>query len=147
MTCDNLCSTEEIEIRQLIVDKANAICSKDIPRLVSQYADGAVIYDLKPPFQITGIDSIHELWETGLGSFPDFFEMVTKDLRICMSGDLALAHWLFCFTGKEESEGMQAWMRATIGYHRVQGIWKIVHEHCSVPFNPDTGKVVFTLDT
>jgi ketosteroid isomerase-like protein len=31
------------------------------------------------------------------------------------------------------------WVRATTCYRKVDGAWKIVHEHQSVPFDPHTG--------
>jgi hypothetical protein len=30
----------------------------------------------------------------------------------------------------------QTWMRVTVGYRRIDGKWKVTHEHVSVPFNP-----------
>ena len=40
---------------------------------------------------------------------------------------------------------MKTWLRTTAGYKRIQGKWHIVHEHCSVPFDPETSRAVFTL--
>ena len=69
----------------------------------------------------------------------------TRDLRIFVSGELALAHWLWHLTGVDKDHpAAQMWMRSTAGYQRKQGKWQIVHEHCSVPFDPFTGKAVFT---
>jgi ketosteroid isomerase-like protein len=33
--------------------------------------------------------------------FPSSFQMETRDLSIIVNGDLALAHWLWRFTGME----------------------------------------------
>lgn len=41
---------------------------------------------------------------------------------------------------------MQTWMRDIVVYKRNQGKWQIVHEHYSVPFNPETSRAVFTLE-
>jgi ketosteroid isomerase-like protein len=30
----------------------------------------------------------------------------------------------------------QTWMRVTVGYRRINGQWKSVHDHISIPFNP-----------
>jgi hypothetical protein len=30
----------------------------------------------------------------------------------------------------------QTWMRVSIGFRRLEGSWKVVHEHVSIPFNP-----------
>jgi uncharacterized glyoxalase superfamily protein PhnB len=34
------------------------------------------------------------------------------------------------------------WMRVTACFKRIEGRWRIVHEHVSVPFNPMTGEAV-----
>jgi ketosteroid isomerase-like protein len=47
---------------------------------------------------------------------------------------------------EKDHPAMQTWIRNTGGYRRIQGRWQIVHEHCSVPFNPETSKAVLTLE-
>jgi len=37
-------------------------------------------------------------------------------------------------------------MRVTVGYRRIDGQWKVVHEHVSVPFNPMDNQVWFIRD-
>jgi hypothetical protein len=27
-------------------------------------------------------------------------------------------------------------MRVTVGYRKINGKWKVIHEHVSIPFNP-----------
>jgi hypothetical protein len=67
-------------------------------------------------------------------------------LAVSVSGGVALAHWLFRFTGKDkEHRAMQTWFRTTAGYRMDQGKWRIVHEHCSVPFDPYTAQAALTL--
>jgi len=102
---------------------------------------------VKPPFQTTGADAWRRTWEASLPYFPDSFQTEMRDLSLTVSGDLALAHWLFRFTGMEQDHPvMQTWIRITAGYRRIRGKWQIVHEHASVPFNPQTAQAVFTLN-
>ncbi len=102
---------------------------------------------MKPPFQTRGAEAFRRIWETCLPYFPASFGIEHRDLGVMVSGDLALAHWLFRFTGMEKNHpAMQTWLRSTAGYQRRQGKWQIVHEHCSVPFDPETSKAVFTLN-
>ena len=37
------------------------------------------------------------------------------------------------------------WVRATLGCRRIDGEWKIVHDHESVPFDPETGQALTSL--
>jgi ketosteroid isomerase-like protein len=106
-----------------------------------------VAFDVKPPFQTKGAEAWRRTWEECLPCFPDSFQIETRDLSLTASGDVALAHWLFRFTGEEKDHpAMQTWLRITAGYRRVRGTWQVVHEHLSVPFDPYTGQAAFTLE-
>jgi ketosteroid isomerase-like protein len=38
------------------------------------------------------------------------------------------------------------WVRATTCYRKLDGMWTIVHEHQSVPFDPNTGAASLDLE-
>ena len=46
----------------------------------------------------------------------------------------------------EESRWGQTWLRVTVCYRRIEGNWRVVHEHVSVPFDPITEKVSYITD-
>ncbi|HLW61522.1 MAG TPA: nuclear transport factor 2 family protein [bacterium] len=135
------------EVRQLIDDQMRAIRAKDLDRLMSHYAADVVVFNLRPPFQIQGAEAWGRVWEAGLAHFPDAFQTEMRDLSVTASGDLALAHWLWRFTEMDKDHpAVRTWMRNTAGCRRTRGGWQIVHEHISVPFNPETGRAAFTRD-
>ncbi|MBW4505626.1 MAG: SgcJ/EcaC family oxidoreductase [Scytonematopsis contorta HA4267-MV1] len=147
MITENMRTQDKVEIQQLITEQQSAICTKDLDGIMAFYASEVILFDLKPPFQTKGKDAIYRLWEVCLPCFPDSFEMETRDLNIIVNGDLAFAHWLLHFTGTEKDHpAMQMWMRTTAVYQKNYGKWQIVHEHVSVPFNPETSEAVLTLD-
>ncbi|WP_193196735.1 YybH family protein [Nostoc sp. MG11] len=147
MTAKNTITPKEAQIRQLIADQQSAICTKDVNQIISHYATEVIIFDVKPPFQIKGKDAFRQIWEQCLPYFPDSFEIETRDLNITVSNDLAVAHWLSHFTGMEPGHpAMQTWMRITAVCQCHQGEWQILHEHISVPFNPETSQAAFTPD-
>ena len=39
------------------------------------------------------------------------------------------------------------WLRITVGYRRIDGRWRVVHEHISVPWDPMTGQMVPITDS
>lgn len=146
VTTKTIDTSNEAQIRQLIADQQHAICTKDIEQIMSRYADVAVLFDVKPPFQTKGKEAIRQLWQDCLPYFPDSFGMETRDLTITVNDNLATAHWLFHFTGEQDHPAMQMWMRATAVCQKQEGNWQILHEHISVPFNPETSQAVFTLN-
>ncbi|MBE9185510.1 SgcJ/EcaC family oxidoreductase [Microcoleus sp. LEGE 07076] len=146
MKTATIATRDEAKIRQIIADTANAICAKDLDRIVTHYANDVTFFDVKPPFQSKGVDAVRRIWEACLPYLPNSFEIETQDINVIVSGDLAIAHWLGCFTGMlAEHPAMQTWMRFTAVLQRNQDKWQILHEHGSVPFNPETSQAVFTL--
>ncbi|HEY9845573.1 MAG TPA: nuclear transport factor 2 family protein [Candidatus Caenarcaniphilales bacterium] len=145
MTTTTTKTHAEAQIQQLIADQQRAICTKDMDQIMSRYATEVIIFDVKPPFQTKGKEAVRQVWEACLPYFPDSFEMETRDLTISVNDNLAVAHWLFRFTG-EEPPVMQTWMRVTAVCQKNQGTWQILHEHVSIPFDPETSQAVFTLN-
>jgi ketosteroid isomerase-like protein len=66
---------------------------------------------------------------------------------VSVSGDLALAHCLHRIEpiGTDCTAG-QTWIRVTVGYRRIDGQWRVIHEHVSVPYDPRTEKVAYIVD-
>lgn len=147
MTTTPLQTQDEAQIRQLITDQTHAICAKDLDQIIACYAPEIVIFDVKPPLQISGIEACRHLWETSLPCMPNATGAETRDMNIQISGDLALAHWVSHFTGIDpDHPTAQMWLRITAGCQRQSEGWQIVHEHVSVPFDPETSQAVFTLE-
>ena len=146
MTTTSTNTANEAQIRQMVGDQQRAICTKDVDQIMSRYANEVIFFDVKPPFQTKGKAAVRQLWEDCLPYFPDSFEMETRDLTITVNDDLAVAHWLFRFKGEQDHPAMQQWMRVTAVCQKHQGDWQIVHEHISVPFNPETSQAVLTLN-
>lgn len=138
---------DEAQIRQLISDQTHAICTKDLDQIMAHYASDIVIFDVKPPFQIRGAAACRQMWETSLPCMPTSSGTEMRDLSISISGDLALAHWMSHFTGIDPvSPAAQMWLRITAACQRQPDGWQIIHEHVSVPSDPDTTQAVFTLN-
>jgi ketosteroid isomerase-like protein len=145
MTPETTKTDNEDQVRHFIADLATAICAKDIEAIMSHYAPNAIIFNVKPPFQTIGAAPWRQTWVTSLAHFPDSFGIETRDPKVVASGDMALVHWLWHFTGMvDDNAATQTWLRDTVVCKKDQGRWQIVHEHCSVPFNPETGKAVVT---
>ncbi|MBN9119543.1 MAG: nuclear transport factor 2 family protein [Planctomycetes bacterium] len=138
---------DEAQVRKLIADQQAAICAKELDELMRPYADEFVAFDAIPPFRTLGPEAWRQTWAGCLPHMPEVFEIETRDLHVTVSGEAAFAHWLFRFTGPQKDHpAMQSWMRLTGCYRKVGGAWKIVHEHCSVPFDPFTSRAVLTLN-
>src|SRR5688572_26516223 len=128
---------DEAAIRQLIAAWSNALEAKDVDGLTADYAPDALLFDAIPPYKTAGAAKIREVWANCLPYFPETFKSEHRDLVIHVDGDLAFVHGLHHFvpTPADDPSG-QTWMRVTACYRRIDGRWKVVHEHVSIPFNP-----------
>jgi PhnB protein len=70
-------------------------------------------------------------WEGPIG-----FEL--RDLQITAGDDIAYCHALKRISGrKTDGEEPDVWTRATLCFRKIDGEWRITHEHESVPFYMD----------
>ena len=139
MTNETVQTLDKAQIRQLISSQMNAICMRDKDRLISYYAMESISFGLNPPLPTKSATD----WENSLPLGTEI-----RDLGTFVSGDVALAHWLWRFTGMEKDHpAMQAWISNIAGYQRYQGKWRVVYEYCSLRSDPKTAKAVFNLES
>jgi ketosteroid isomerase-like protein len=60
-------------------------------------------------------------------------------LTVTAGGDVAFSHALHRYSGVIGGKQIAMWLRATTCYRKLDGTWRIAHEHQSVPFDPETG--------
>ena len=131
-------SNDEAQIRQLIENWAQAVRTKDINKLMSHYTPDILVFDLAPPLQHAGTDSYRRNIEEWFPTFRGPVGYEIRDLSISTSDDVAFSHSLNRIRGtRTDGEETDVWVRATVGFRKVDGKWKVMHEHVSVPFYMD----------
>ncbi|MGA3132808.1 MAG: nuclear transport factor 2 family protein [Terracidiphilus sp.] len=130
-------STDEAEILALAGAVHKAHLEKSPEGIAAPYAPHAVIYDLEPPLSHDGISVERkrkwlEGWDTPI-------ELIAQDFKVTVSGDNAYGHGYLRMSGTPKAAGrpISFWMRSTMCFERIEGAWRIVHEHTSVPFYMD----------
>jgi len=128
---------DEAAIRALIADWSRAIEAKDPDAIVRAYTPDTILFDAIPPYRTVGAEAIAALWRQCLPFFPEVLRSEHRDLQIDIDGDLAFMHGFHRFVPEPADHpcGM-TWMRVSACYRRIEGQWRIVHEHVSVPFDP-----------
>jgi PhnB protein len=141
-------SLEEIQITELLDAFAAALRAKDARAAISCYAHDIVAYDLAPPLRV-GDAAMHapDLLQQWFDTWSSPIVSEGHDLQITVGGDVAYAHGLRHLTGtKKDGEKVDLWFRATAGFRREGGQWKITHVHNSVPFAMDgSGRALLDL--
>ena len=132
----NADAADQIAIRAIFGDRTNALYGKVADLALKHLAPDAVSYDLAPPLRYLGADkAAMEKW---FATWDGPIGWSMGDLDVMVGGDIAFAHGLGHMTGiKTDGEQVDLWTRVTVGFRRIDGTWKITHQHNSVPFLMD----------
>jgi uncharacterized protein (TIGR02246 family) len=138
MTTGNAKADDEAQIRRVIEGWAKALRAKDVDGVVSHYAADIVSFDLAPPLQHVGTDALRKGLEAWFPTFQGPVGYEVGDLSITTSGDVAFCRSFSRISGtRTDGEETDVWVRATVCLRRIDGAWKVTHEHASVPFYMD----------
>ena len=99
MTVKNSKPSNQAEIRRLMDNWAEAIRSKDVNEVMSQYAPDIEAFDLAPPLQYRGADAYRKNWEGWFPTFRGSIGYEIRDLTISASDDIAFCHSFNRITG------------------------------------------------
>ncbi|MDL4816794.1 YybH family protein [Actinomadura opuntiae] len=139
-------TADEAEIRQQINKIAEGIRVKDLDALERIYATDVVSFDVEPPLQHVGVAAKMKNWANVFTFFKDVAYEI-RDLDVTVGGDVAFAHCFARLSGTlgngTATSGM--WVRGTFCFRKIDGVWLIVHDQASVPFDVQSGKGVTDL--
>jgi ketosteroid isomerase-like protein len=120
-----------------------AFNAKDVKAIMANYApgEGLFVFDVTPPREYVGWDAYKKDWEDLFKAFPGPAKAEIADLAVTTSGAMAYAHSIqsVSFTAADGSKSPVT-ARVTDVYRKLNGRWKIVHEHVSVPVDLATAK-------
>jgi uncharacterized protein (TIGR02246 family) len=137
---------DEAQIRQLVEDWVKAVRTKDIDRLMSSYAPDILLFDIQPPLEHRGTDAYRKVWEQCFPCFQGEIDFEIRDLSITVGDEVAFSHSFSRMGGTTTTgQNVDHWVRATVGYCKIGGKWRVTHEHVSVPIDMETGKALFNL--
>ena len=146
MTIENSQANDEAQVRTIIEERVESVRSKDINALLSNHAPDILAFDVLNPLQYSGLDKVRERAEKWLSSYQSSIGYEIRDLGVTTGADVAFCHYLYRVSGTLQDGGeVNMWVRATVCLRKVDGKWKIEHEHQSVPFDVETGKASLDL--
>ncbi len=141
--------SDEDQIHALFDEWKANLKRKDFDALIKDYASDFRCFDVMA--QVEGPEAYKALWEK---CAPYFNEPVPeyKDMKLEISGDMALMTSLTRMTGMNlppemaNSPMAKSWLRCTIVYQKIEGAWKVLHEHVSYPTDCENEKPAYILD-
>lgn len=128
-------------IRGLLETWADATRAKDIDGIMAAYAPDVLAFDCHGQLRFKGADALRKHLEACLPCMQGPMTFEFHDLDITAQGDIGFCHYLaLCGGTGPDGKEHRGWLRVTACFRRTSGTWKIVHEHCSAPFDPPSGR-------
>jgi PhnB protein len=131
-------TTDEAQLRAIVEDYGEGLRTKDVERCVSHYTDDVVQFNLAPPLEFRGKETVKKNLGEWFNTFSGPIEFDTEKLELSTGTDTAFA---YCFNRiggtKKTGPSKEHWVRVTIGFQKTDGQWLVNHEHVSVPFYMD----------
>jgi ketosteroid isomerase-like protein len=128
--------TAEIQIKVLIEAWADAVRRHDFSGILAHHEQDVVMFDVPPPLQSRGLDEYKKTWDLFFRYHKLSQAFDIEELAITAGDDVAFAIAIMrcgsgTFSGPPKEGGFL--FRLTIGLRKVDGDWRIAHEHHSVP--------------
>lgn len=123
------------EIRQLFGDWSRASERKDLDASMRPVANDVLSYEHESPLAYHGVDALRATCEAGFEHMPEGFRWDVPDLRIVVRGDIAITWGLNHMHGP----GVEMWSRGTRVFQKLDGRWRVIHQHVSFPYDPASG--------
>jgi ketosteroid isomerase-like protein len=118
--------TDEVAIRDVRRAITEALRTRDDAG--SHCSPDRATFDAGPSPRHTDAESIRRLWARTLASFDPPVEYDLEDITITATGDVAF-NWCLSRIGGAR---VVKRLRSTFGFRKIDGRWRLVHEHVKV---------------
>jgi ketosteroid isomerase-like protein len=120
----------ETHIRALIEAWADAVRRHDLPGILAHHDQDIVMFDVPPPIQSRGLDEYKKTWDLFFSYHKPGQAFDIEELAVTAGDEVAFAVATMRCGSATVSELL---FRLTIGLRKVDGDWRVTHEHHSVP--------------
>ena len=128
--------TEARQIKALLEAWAEAVRRHDIPAILAHHDRDMVMFDLPPPLQCKGIAAYEETWGLLFRYHKPAVAFDFEELNVTAGQDVAFAVAIMRCGPNSSSNPADKngfLFRLTVGLRKVDGEWRITHEHHSIP--------------
>lgn len=126
----NEAKSNEEEIRGIIDSWADAIRNLNMEGILASHTDDILMFDVPLPVQNKGMAEYKATWDLFFKYFNKGSIWDLREVNINAGDSIAYAT-IIIRCGDTEEKGFD--VRLTMGFKKINGAWKIAHEHHSVP--------------
>lgn len=126
----------ESQIKELIEAWAEAVRRHDLSAILAHHEQNIVMFDVPPPLQSRGMDEYKKTWDLFFKYHQPSQAFDIEELAVTAGEDVAFAVAIMrCGPGisTDPAKAGGFLFRLTVGLRKIDGDWRITHEHHSVP--------------
>jgi uncharacterized protein (TIGR02246 family) len=129
-------NAEEGRIKALLEAWAEAVRRHDIRAILAHHDPDMVMFDLPAPLQCKGIEAYEKTWDLLFRYHKPGTAFDFEELNVTAGQDVAFVSAIMrcgpdSSSNPADKDGFL--FRLTVGLRKVDGDWRIAHEHHSVP--------------
>jgi uncharacterized protein (TIGR02246 family) len=127
--------TDLAAIRALIDRWAEAVRKHDYDAILADHDPEIVMFDVPPPTRSVGIDEYRRTWDLFFEGHQPSNAFDVLDLDVVAGDDVAFAVATMRCEGAHDKGEPSYFLdfRLTVGLRKMDGRWRVVHEHHSIP--------------
>jgi uncharacterized protein (TIGR02246 family) len=127
-------SNDEAEIRKLIEQWAKAVREENRAAIPADHDPGILMFDVPPPFLSRGLVDYMATWEKFFSSVEKPVAFAFHDVQVTCGQDVAFATAVGrCVNIDTNGKREPLEFRLTMGLRKIDGRWRVMHEHHSLP--------------
>ena len=127
-------ATDEAQIRALIEQWSKAVRDENRAAIRADHDADVLMFDVPPPFLSRGLDAYMATWETFFTSAEKPVSFAFHDVEVTCGADVAFATAVGrCVNIDTDGEREPLEFRLTMGLRKIDGKWRVMHEHHSLP--------------
>lgn len=133
---------EEAEIRREFEDWFKKAAAKDLDGIMTKIAGDVVSYEHDAPLFHRGAAAVRDVCAKGFQAMEGEFSWDIPDIQIIVRCDIAVTWGLNRMRAKlPGQQTFESWSRGTRIFQKTGGHWRMIHQHVSYPYDPETGEV------
>jgi uncharacterized protein (TIGR02246 family) len=134
-------------LQDLIAERVAAVTTKDPAPLAARHDPDVVTFDVLPPLMSRGSRAVIDKTKSWFDGYASDIGYDVRELDVKSNDGLGFCSFVYHVSGTlQTGDEVDMWVRATLCCEQVDGRWRIVHDHESVPFDPSTGQAQISLE-
>jgi ketosteroid isomerase-like protein len=124
----------ESELREIIERWSKAVREENFEAIRADHDPAILMFDVPPPFLSRGIDAYMDTWKLFYTCAPRPVKFEFDDIQVHAGAEVAFATATgHCRNIEPDGQTLPLDFRLTMGFRKIDGRWRIVHEHHSLP--------------